>query len=95
MERFVTCFSDLAELLLKRPAHEVGEALDINKELGESILATILFKSYIFKLRTKVEFYGDSSRNKITVVAADPIKYKDYNKYLIKNLQELTGINRN
>lgn len=73
----------------------MGEALDINKELGESYLSTIAFKTYVFKLRTKVEFYGDSSRNKITVVAADPIKYKDYNKYLIENLQALTGINRN
>lgn len=34
------------------------------------------------------------TRNKLTVQSATPINYKEYNKYLINNLKELTGINK-
>lgn len=52
------------------------------------------FKTFQFKLRTKVETYGDSPRNKITVQSASPLNHKDYNDYLIKNIQRLTGIGK-
>lgn len=52
------------------------------------------FRSFMFKLRTKVETYGDSQRNKISVQAATPLNYKEYDDYLIKNIQRLTGVGK-
>lgn len=52
------------------------------------------FKSYMFKLRTKVETYGDSQRNKISVQSVTPLNHKEYDDYLIKNIQRLTGIGK-
>ncbi|KAI8130701.1 Replication protein A 70 kDa DNA-binding subunit [Lucilia cuprina] len=92
--RWVTCFSDLAEQLLGRSAQEIGDAMDNNPTEAEEIFSSINFHSYTFKLRSKVETYGDMSRNKLTVQSATPINYKEYNKYLINNLKELTGINK-
>lgn len=92
--RWVTMFTDLAEQMLGKSSQEIGEALEYNKDAAEQIFSAINFKSYIFKLRTKVEFYGDSSRNKTTAVAATPLNHKEYNAYLIKNIQEMTGISK-
>lgn len=59
--RWATAFSDVAEAMLGKSAQEVGAALEGDTELAESILAAIHFKSYVFKLRSKVEFYGVST----------------------------------
>ncbi|XP_039971109.1 replication protein A 70 kDa DNA-binding subunit [Bactrocera neohumeralis] len=93
--RWVTCFSEVAEQLLKRSSQEIGDLLENNPPEGEDVLSSINFNSYIFKLRSKVEQFGDMQRNKLTVQSVAPLDYKEYNKYLINNLKELTGINKN
>lgn len=65
-----------------------------NKEEGDAFFQAQHFRSFLFKLRTKVEFYGDSSRNKITTQSVAPINHKDYNDYLVKNIEKLTGISK-
>lgn len=92
--RWVTIFTELAEQMLGKTSQEIGEALDSHTEDAEQIFSSISFQSFMFKLRTKVEFYGDSARNKTTAVAATPINHKEYNAYLIKNIQEMTGISK-
>lgn len=92
--RWVTVFTELAEQMLGKTSQEIGEALENDKQTSETIFGSINFKSYIFKLRTKVEFFGDSPRNKTTVVSATPVNHKEYNSYLIKNIQNLTGIQK-
>ncbi|XP_017485028.1 PREDICTED: replication protein A 70 kDa DNA-binding subunit [Rhagoletis zephyria] len=93
--RWVTCFSEVAEQMLKRSSQEIGELLENNPPEGEEVLSSINFTSYIFKLRSKMEMFGDMQRNKLTVQSVAPVDYKEYNKYLINNLKELTGINKN
>ncbi|XP_055630999.1 replication protein A 70 kDa DNA-binding subunit [Toxorhynchites rutilus septentrionalis] len=93
--RWITVFTDLAEQMLGKSSQEIGESLEYNKEEAEKIFSTISFKSFIFKLRTKVETYGDQRRNKTTAVAATPVRHQEYNAYLIKNIQTLTGIGKN
>lgn len=90
--RWVTCFADLAEQLLERSSQEVGEALEMNPEDAEDIFSNLTFKNFIFKLRSKVEFYGDTPRNKITAISATKINHKDLNTAMTKELSELTGI---
>jgi len=92
--RYVTVFTEVGEQLLGKTSQEVGEALDSGREAEESIFQKVNFKSFIFRLRTKVEHFGDTPRNKITVLSASQINYKDYNGFLIKQLQELTGIGK-
>ncbi|XP_058467652.1 replication protein A 70 kDa DNA-binding subunit [Malaya genurostris] len=93
--RWVTIFTDLAEQMLGKSSQEIGDALEFNKEEAEQIFSAINFKNYVFKLRTKVEFFGDTARNKTTAVDAKPLNHKEYNAYLVKNIQELTGIGKN
>lgn len=61
---------------------------------ADNILESVNFKCFLFKMRTKVETFGDTSRNKYTVVSASPVSHKEYNAYLTKQLQEMTGIEK-
>lgn len=56
--RWATIFSDQAEKLLGLSSDEFGRAFDNNKDELEAMVSKVLFKSFIFKLRTKVENYG-------------------------------------
>lgn len=58
-----------------------------------TFLQTKHFKTYIFKLRSKVEMYVDSQNKKFYVQKVEQFKHKDYNDYLIKSIQRLTGVN--
>lgn len=89
--RWVTCFNEIGEQLLGKSAQEVGRDIE---EQGEAALQTMNFKSYVFKLRAKMEMFGDVGRNKMTVMNISPVNYKEYNRHLIKDLQELTGIGK-
>ncbi|ALC46337.1 RpA-70 [Drosophila busckii] len=90
--RWVTCFNEAGEQLLKHTAQEVGDALENDQAAAEKIFSDINFSSFIFKLRCKNEMYGDMTRNKLNVQSLAPINYKEYNKHLIKELKEMTGI---
>lgn len=60
--RWVTCFNEIGEQLLGKSAQEVGRDIE---EQGEAALQTMNFKSYVFKLRAKMEMFGVSNRNYI------------------------------
>ncbi|XP_030369823.1 replication protein A 70 kDa DNA-binding subunit [Scaptodrosophila lebanonensis] len=90
--RWVTCFNEVGEQLLNHSGQEVGNALENEPEAAQAMFSAINFTSHIFKLRCKSEMYGDVTRNKLSVQALTPINYKEYNKYLLKSLKDLTGI---
>lgn len=92
--RWATCFADVAEKIIGKTSQEIGETLENNQTEGEAMFSSNHFKQFVFKMRTKVEFYGDSARNKITIQSAAPINHKEYNEYLVQNIQKLTGVGR-
>lgn len=92
--RWVTAFSDVAEILLGKTSQEIGELLEHDKEAAEAVFNEISFQQKTFKLRSKVETYQDVPKNKITVVSISDPNYKEYNKYLIDNIQKLIGIHQ-
>lgn len=92
--RWATVFADDAEKLLGKTSDEIGHMHENDSEALNAFLQSQHFKSHMFKLRTKVETYGDSQRNKISVQSAAPLNHKEYNDYLIKNIQRLTGIGK-
>lgn len=95
--RWVTCFNDLVETMMGKTASEVDAEWQAaaGQEGANDTFSKLYFQSYIFKLRCKVETYGDSQRNKFTAISATPINYKEYNKRLIGDLSRLTGIGKN
>ncbi|EDV49955.1 replication protein A 70 kDa DNA-binding subunit [Drosophila erecta] len=90
--RWVSSFNEVGEQLLGHTSQEVGEALENDPAKAEQIFSALNFTSHIFKLRCKNEVFGDMTRNKLTVQSVAPINHKEYNKHLLKELKELTGI---
>lgn len=80
--------------ILGKSSDEIGNMVDNDPDALNLFLQGQHFKTFMFKLRTKVETYGDSQRNKITVQSAAPLNYKEYDDYLIKNIQRLTGVGK-
>uniref|UniRef100_A0A182MBH5 Replication protein A subunit n=1 Tax=Anopheles culicifacies TaxID=139723 RepID=A0A182MBH5_9DIPT len=93
--RWVTVFTELAEEMLGKSSQEIGSSLEYQKEEAEKLFSAISFKSFVFKLRTKVEYFGEQPRNKTSAVSAAPVNHKEYNALLIKSIQELTGVGKN
>ncbi|XP_050069217.1 replication protein A 70 kDa DNA-binding subunit [Anopheles maculipalpis] len=93
--RWVTVFTELAEEMLGKTSQEIGSILEYQKDEAEKIFSSISFKSFVFKLRTKVEYFGEQPRNKTSVVSAGPVDHKEYNALLIKSIEELTGVGKN
>ena len=88
--QWATFFQETAELVLVRPADEIG-VLKHNGQDAEfdQIFQEANCKSYIFKFRGKIETYNDESRLKTVCVQATPLNYQEYNKKLISDIVKL------
>ena len=58
---------------------------------GVSVRDNILLKLIKINKCFSKKTFQDMTKNKLTVQAATPINYKEYNQYLINNYKELTG----
>lgn len=81
-------------ILIGKTSDEIGNMQETDPEGLNTFLQSQHFQSFMFKLRTKVETYGDSQRNKISAQSVAPLNYKEYDDYLIKNIQRLTGVGK-
>ncbi|XP_041348869.1 replication protein A 70 kDa DNA-binding subunit-like [Gigantopelta aegis] len=88
--QWVTCFQESAETLLGHKADELGHLRETNEAAFDQIITDSTFKSYIFKLRAKMETYNDESRLKTVCVTATPMDWKEYGKKLIEDITRLT-----
>jgi replication factor A1 len=93
--RWVTCFTEVAEKIFGYKTDEIADMMENEKQQFDSMIQGILFKPQSFKLRTKVETYGDIPRSKISALGVRESSSKEYNRYLLNNIQRLTGINLN
>lgn len=89
---WVTAFNDETEKILGITAQELGELKENDNDAYLEKLGDVTFKSFIFKIRTKMETFGDENRLRSTCIDVSPIDCKAYNEDLITKLKELTGI---
>ena len=80
---------DTAEMILGRPADELGSLRDNNENEFDRIFQDANFKPYTFKLRAKMETYNDENRMKTVCVQATPVNFKEYNKVLLDNIEKM------
>nr|CAD7409853.1 unnamed protein product [Timema poppensis] len=90
--QWVTCFQEVAEEILGVTAQEVGTAENTDQNMYNSFFKNATFKSFIFKLRAKMEFYNDERRLKVTIVQVKPINFKEYNITLMENIKKLSDV---
>lgn len=66
--QWITVFQEKAEELLNIKANELGVLKETNKDDFEKIMDSIVFKSYNFRLRCKIETYNVSVNGAFSVI---------------------------
>nr|XP_012139145.1 PREDICTED: replication protein A 70 kDa DNA-binding subunit isoform X2 [Megachile rotundata] len=92
--QWATAFSEEAEKILGITAQELGELQENDNDAYLEKFADATFKSFLFKIRVKLETFSDENRLKATCVAVNPLDYKLYNNHLITQIKELAGIGK-
>lgn len=87
--QWVTCFQEAAEAILGIKAQELGSLKETEEDRFNEVLAEANFKSFIFKLRTKLETYNEESRLKTIVVSATPVDPVSYTKKLLSDMKQI------
>lgn len=87
--QWATCFQETAEAVLGKPADEIGQLKENNEAAFDQMFQEATFRSFIFKLRSKMETYNDESRMKTVCVSATPLDFKEYNKHLIEDIEKM------
>ncbi|XP_036264432.1 replication protein A 70 kDa DNA-binding subunit isoform X1 [Pipistrellus kuhlii] len=85
--QWVTCFQESAEAILGQSTAYLGELKEKNEQAFEEIFQNANFRSFVFKIRVKLETYNDESRIKATVMDVKPVDYKEYSRRLITNIR--------
>ncbi|KAM5215481.1 replication protein A 70 kDa DNA-binding subunit [Hipposideros larvatus] len=85
--QWVTCFQESAEAVLGQSTTYLGELKEKNEQAFEEIFQNANFRSFIFKIRVKLETYNDESRIKATVMDVKPVDYREFGKRLIMNIR--------
>ncbi|KAM8818268.1 replication protein A 70 kDa DNA-binding subunit isoform 2-T2 [Rhynchonycteris naso] len=85
--QWVTCFQESAEAILGQSTAYIGELKEKNEQAFEEIFQNANFRSFVFKIRVKLETYNDESRIKATVMDVKPVDYREYSRRLITNIR--------
>ncbi|PNI23387.1 RPA1 isoform 3 [Pan troglodytes] len=85
--QWVTCFQESAEAILGQNAAYLGELKDKNEQAFEEVFQNANFRSFIFRVRVKVETYNDESRIKATVMDVKPVDYREYGRRLVMSIR--------
>ncbi|OAD56898.1 Replication protein A 70 kDa DNA-binding subunit [Eufriesea mexicana] len=93
-QQWVTAFSEEAEKVLGITAQELGELKENDNDAYLEKFGDATFKSFIFKIRVKLEMFRDENRLKATCISVSPVDYKLYNDHLITKIKELAGIEK-
>lgn len=87
--QWMTCFQESAEALLGVKADELG-AMRENDEVGfDNVMQEALFKSYMFRMRAKMETFNDENRLKAVCLVANPLNWVDYGNHLVDELEKM------
>ncbi|TDG49079.1 hypothetical protein AWZ03_004564 [Drosophila navojoa] len=91
-DREVICFGKIAEQLLRHTTDEVVEASENDPDRALKIFTDPNYTSYIFKLSCKKIVYEGNVMNTLTAQSMTPFNCKEYNKYLIKEINRMQNI---
>lgn len=72
--QWLTAFHEQAEQILARSATELGAMKENGQERElEDIFAAVLFKTFLFRVRAKMDSYNGETRNRCTISSVQPV----------------------
>ncbi|VDN97194.1 unnamed protein product [Rodentolepis nana] len=89
-EHWITCFQNTAEVILGRSADDLGAIKESKDEVQmENVFVNATFKSWVFRLRAKVDTFNDESRLRVVAVEVKPVNYAEYGRKLQKQIDAI------
>jgi len=85
---WVNCFQELGENILGINSEELGAMFLNDRQAYDKVFTKATFQRFTMRLRAKADNYNDEQRIKHTAFSATPLDYKEYNKRMIKDLEE-------
>uniref|UniRef100_A0A914XKM1 Replication factor A C-terminal domain-containing protein n=1 Tax=Plectus sambesii TaxID=2011161 RepID=A0A914XKM1_9BILA len=89
---WVTIFEESAQKLLGKSAAELGAMMENDKDSYYAAFETVRFKSFIFRIRSKMETYNDEQKIKWTVYDVRPVPWDQYIDALNKAIETATTL---
>lgn len=85
---YIQAFQDEAQILLgdQFNIQDLGNLFETNQTEFEDAIRTINFKTYIFKVKAKMEHFNDENRIRAQAMGILPINYQEYGAYLIEKI---------
>jgi len=89
---WVTCFQETAEQILGKKADEIGQLKETDEPAFDHLFTEANFKSFVFRMRAKMETFNDDHRLKTICLQALPVGCKEYNQKLISEIENMLGV---
>lgn len=88
---WLSAFNDPGQVILKHPAAEVMQLKEEGQiDAFQGVFNAALFRSYVFKVKSKVESYQNEVYTRHQVLAAKPIDFVSDSKHLLAAIAELS-----
>ncbi|XP_042901073.1 replication protein A 70 kDa DNA-binding subunit-like [Parasteatoda tepidariorum] len=89
---WAVAFRETAEFLLNLKSTDLSALKEQSEDKYQDILSSLHFKSFIFKLRSRVEVFNDTNQLKISILDSKPINTLSYTKKLLLDINRLEKI---
>ena len=83
---WLTMFNDDGEKLFGYTADEMHQFRENDNDKFENILKEALFKSFTFKLKSKVEEYNNENRRRVLTMSMNPIDFAAESRSLLSKM---------
>eukprot|EP00808_Paulinella_micropora_P019634 g74900.t1 len=84
---WLTAFNDQAEMMLGKSAREMDDFVKAGAEPAfEAVFKEANFKTYLFKIRSKLETNQDQQQVKSHIMSATPVDFRKESEYLLSEI---------
>lgn len=83
-QEWLSVFNEAGAVVFGRPASEMVELKENDDEQYKKIISDLVFKDFLFKVRSKQESYNNESRVKNTVVSVSSVDYVQESQGLLQ-----------
>ncbi len=86
-----TAFDDTAAQLLRKSADELFDLTEADPTAAAGVWKAAMFRTCVLKVRAKSERYNDEERVKCSLLACDPVNYRNEGHLLLEQIRRYVG----
>jgi len=88
-QEWATAFQDTGETIVGQSADMLGSLKEQDDNKFDQVMNAVNFKTYVFKLRAKIDSYNDEEKLKCTIVNVQEVDYESEAKRQIEVIRKL------